>query len=67
MIDNDKWCDSWEYAYQQHCNAKVYWQSNKFCQYSCFVQGVGYDGDLCCPEDTNGQTQVLSPRADDGQ
>ena len=48
MIDNDKWCATWEFAHQQHCNAKVYWESNKFCQYSCFVQGVGYEGDDCC-------------------
>ena len=31
------------------CNKSASWRANKFCQYSCYMTGNGYDGDICCP------------------
>jgi len=30
------------------CNKNQKWNNNKFCQYSCFIEGNGYTGDNCC-------------------
>merc|ERR1711862_720293 len=30
------------------CNNNDDWRKNKFCQYSCYHTGSGYDGDNCC-------------------
>jgi len=34
---------------QNKCNKKWQWITNNFCQKSCFLEGLGYGGDNCCP------------------
>lgn len=31
------------------CNLAEWWTNNKFCQHSCYLAGVGYQDDVCCP------------------
>jgi len=30
------------------CNAKRKWRNNNYCEYSCYLEGLGYDGVTCC-------------------
>ena len=36
--------------WQDNCNAKKAWIEAQYCQYSCYVNGWGYDGNVCCIE-----------------
>merc|ERR1712125_247850 len=53
MLKNSKDCASWKWGVQRckRCNSEhihsVEWRRNKFCQYSCYMAGCGYDGDVC--------------------
>jgi len=33
---------------QKKCNKNNNWRQNKYCQYSCYMEGNGYYGDKCC-------------------
>merc|ERR1712167_99387 len=47
MKKNGKSCDSWKYIFKNKCNHDAHWMKNKYCQQSCFLNGAGYDGDIC--------------------
>jgi cullin-associated NEDD8-dissociated protein 1 len=51
MTNNDHTCEgaseSWPEMYTTKCNQNPNWQTSKYCQYSCWQHGVGYDGDNC--------------------
>ena len=49
MESNGLVCDQYPYAYSNLCKHNDNWAKKKFCQRSCFANGVGYDGDVCCP------------------
>ena len=49
MEETDKVCDQFPYAYRNRCKHDDYWVKRKFCQRSCFDNGAGYEGDVCCP------------------
>ena len=48
MVTKDLACDRWPYAYTKLCKHNANWAKQKFCQRSCFANGAGYDGDVCC-------------------
>jgi len=49
MIDNDKTCALRVKEKQGAvCNSNASWNQNKFCQKSCYKNGQGYEGDVCC-------------------
>ena len=48
MVQNDLVCDNYPYAYDKLCKHNANWAKQKFCQRSCFENGAGYDGDVCC-------------------
>ena len=54
MKENGESCDTWSWMYTNRCNAPVEtneyrasWVANKWCRYSCWKNGNGYDGDDC--------------------
>ena len=50
MDQNGLACDDYPYAYDKLCTHNDNWRSRKFCQRSCYENGAGYDGDVCCAE-----------------
>ena len=48
MVRNDLKCDHYPFAYTKLCKHNANWAKQKFCQRSCFENGAGYDGDVCC-------------------
>jgi len=54
MITTGKTCSgdtAWNWAFRNKCNTpstSSYWTKNKFCRLSCYNNGVGYEGDVCC-------------------
>eukprot|EP00966_Prymnesium_polylepis_P086568 2003486-Prymnesium_polylepis.1 len=48
MSRNGKQCTTWSWAYTNRCNSFAAWREAKYCQLSCFVNGNGYPGDVCC-------------------
>ena len=51
MIDNDKTCAQRVKGAQPGavCASNANWSQQKFCQTSCYENGQGYAGDVCCP------------------
>jgi len=47
MANNGKDCTTSNLIYTK-CNKDATWESNKFCQKSCYEAGYGYAGDVCC-------------------
>lgn len=47
MIRKGKECDTW-IGLGRKCNLSRMWRLNKYCQRSCSIIGLGYDGDECC-------------------
>lgn len=45
-------CDQYSYAYTNRCKHSPHWVNQKYCRRSCFVNGAGYDGDVCCVAET---------------
>jgi len=45
MIQRGKTCESKNLEWV--CRARASWTKNKYCQKSCYEQGVGYEGDDC--------------------
>ena len=48
MQSNDLVCGQYPYAYEKLCKHNENWAKQKFCQRSCYANGAGYDGDVCC-------------------
>ena len=48
MEQNNLVCDEYPSAYTRFCKQNANWAKQKFCQRSCFENGAGYDGDVCC-------------------
>ena len=48
MQSNDLVCGQYPYAYEKLCKHNENWAKQKFCQRSCYANGAGYDGDMCC-------------------
>jgi len=48
MVGKDLVCDEYPYAYTKLCKHNANWAKQKFCQRSCFENGAGYNGDVCC-------------------
>ena len=47
-------CENWVAAYKSRCRQDEEWVENRYCRYSCFVNGAGYDGDECCVQAPRG-------------
>jgi len=52
MIKKGKDCSTQTNTLNKKCNKSSQWSKNKFCQLSCYNAGNGYDGDVCCNENT---------------
>ncbi|EOD30063.1 hypothetical protein EMIHUDRAFT_99528 [Emiliania huxleyi CCMP1516] len=52
MVTNGLVCDEYPSAYTKFCKQNANWAKQKFCQRSCFENGAGYDGDVCCAPTT---------------
>ena len=52
MQDKGKSCANLYYiSTNKKCSEKTsFWQDNKWCQYTCYKLGQGYDGDKCCDQ-----------------
>lgn len=37
-----------EWLLQRRCNRSRFWVKNNYCQESCYAEGRGYEGDICC-------------------
>ena len=48
MQDNDQDCVDLNYVFGRCSDKTAYWEDNKWCQYSCYKLGQGYEGDKCC-------------------
>ena len=48
MVRSDFKCHQFDYANTNVCKHNANWAKQKFCQRSCFENGAGYDGDVCC-------------------
>ncbi len=49
MARKDRTCESWsDFIREDRCIKKSRWRKNKYCQLTCFLEGVGYEGDNCC-------------------
>ena len=48
-------CADLKYVFGRCLDKTTFWEDNKFCQFSCYKVGQGYDGDVCCDE-------VLTPK-----
>eukprot|EP00929_Paragymnodinium_shiwhaense_P114721 TRINITY_DN83213_c0_g1_i1.p1 TRINITY_DN83213_c0_g1~~TRINITY_DN83213_c0_g1_i1.p1 ORF type:complete len:646 (-),score=44.29 TRINITY_DN83213_c0_g1_i1:52-1938(-) len=51
MVGKGLMCDSWPWGIDNYCKKSDEWRKNRYCQHSCFMAGVGYDGDYCCKLD----------------
>ena len=60
MINNDKHCETWNFAFLNLCNRDNRWVNNVWCEKSCFENGVGYEYSNCCPNSPP-STPVLAP------
>ena len=61
MVDNGEDCAS-SNLINTKCNKDSSWESNKYCQQSCYHFGYGYGGDACCNTHTHSsQSPLLSP------
>ena len=61
MVEKDLVCDEYPYAYKKLCRHNANWATKKFCQRSCFENGAGYDGDVCCAEAPSAPTSPRPP------
>jgi len=48
MINKGQDCASSTGILTRKCNNSGQWINNKYCQLSCYNNGNGYDGDVCC-------------------
>ena len=48
MQTNEQTCTDLTYVFDRCKDKTKYWDDNKFCQFSCYKVGQGYDGDVCC-------------------
>jgi len=54
MVKKDKTCKDWKdvfankYGQEKLCKNSKTWSQYRYCQHSCFVAEIGYDGDACC-------------------
>jgi len=64
-IANNQDCASWEWGLSNKCNQDTNWINSNYCQASCFANGKGYAGDVCCPAPTPQPTPspTVSPTA----
>jgi hypothetical protein len=35
---------------KEKCNKNASWIKKGYCQLSCYNEGLGYDGDVCCTD-----------------
>merc|ERR1712183_1123979 len=57
---------------KKKCNTNASWIKKGYCQLSCYNEGLGYDGDVCCTDDSTStptkaqasQSPSLSPPSD---
>ena len=52
MIVNNLYCDTYSRIFTRRCGNEGSWwidAPEPYCQYSCWEQGVGYEGYPCCP------------------
>ena len=61
MVRNDLKCDHYPFAYTKLCKHNANWAKQKFCQRSCFENGAGYDGDVCCAAAPPAPTPAACP------
>merc|ERR1711933_233426 len=45
------------------CNKSTTWIKKGYCQLSCYNEGLGYDGDVCCTDDST-STPTKTPTFD---
>merc|ERR1740139_865380 len=46
-------CATAKIVLSQQCNKTQWWRSKKYCQLSCYNEGNGYAGDICCNSSMN--------------
>jgi len=53
MISVGMECPS-SYLLETKCNKNAAWTENKNCRLSCYNEGYGYEGDVCCESNAKG-------------
>ena len=48
MIGEGYECATWAWMINGGCKANADWVTEGYCRRSCYMRGVGYDGDVCC-------------------
>eukprot|EP00930_Biecheleria_cincta_P022862 TRINITY_DN16606_c0_g2_i1.p1 TRINITY_DN16606_c0_g2~~TRINITY_DN16606_c0_g2_i1.p1 ORF type:complete len:578 (-),score=78.76 TRINITY_DN16606_c0_g2_i1:9-1598(-) len=50
MISHGLKCSTWLWAHHNMCISDAIWRQDRYCAWSCFTNGNGYEGDPCCPD-----------------
>ena len=63
MPGQGRTCEGWLWAHTNRCNSFASWQTQRYCQRSCYFAGNGYAGDVCCASPPPALPPPLSPGA----